>query len=380
MIGIVQAFAPTYARARTQFLEAAATASLPIESHRHPLLGRDGEDLAMDVVRDGPPDADKLLIVSSGCHGVEGFCGSGVQVFALHDDAWREQARAAGVAVLYVHALNPYGFSHLRRTTHENVDLNRNFQDFSKPLPVNAGYREIAALLLPEEWPPNADNQAAVQHYLATKGEAAWQAARAGVPVVLHEMRPKVGTDAHKTGGFAELVCSNSFRSDDADQSAVGLLHWEMRAAGSLIMATADRLLQNQVDIADAVRPFYGDAAADQLTTLLQEHITGAVAVLSAAKAGDSDALNQAVTAEYANATAIGDFLADANPANWDKADMEAMMTMHIDQTLVYATNMLQGDYAQAIANYGVAEAHMLEMADMLSAGVIAQFPDQFTA
>jgi methylenetetrahydrofolate--tRNA-(uracil-5-)-methyltransferase len=71
--------------------------------------------------------------------------------------------------------------------------------------------------------------------------EAAWQAAQAGVPVVLHEMRPKVGTDAHKTGGFAELVCSNSFRSDDADQNAVGLLHWEMRSAGSLIMATADR-------------------------------------------------------------------------------------------------------------------------------------------
>ena len=70
--------------------------------------------------------------------------------------------------------------------------------------------------------------------------EAAWQVAQAGVPVVLHEMRPKVGTDAHKTGGFAELVCSNSFRSDDADQNAVGLLHWEMRAAGSLIMATAD--------------------------------------------------------------------------------------------------------------------------------------------
>ena len=71
--------------------------------------------------------------------------------------------------------------------------------------------------------------------------EAAWQAIQAGVPVVLHEMRPRVGTDAHKTGGFAELVCSNSFRSDDADQNAVGLLHWEMRSAGSLIMATADR-------------------------------------------------------------------------------------------------------------------------------------------
>ena len=180
MIGVNQAFASSYARARVQFLEAAAAGGLAIESHAHPLAGRDGEALAMDVARDGPADAEKLLIVSSACHGVEGYCGSGVQVFALHDDAWREQARAAGVAVLYVHALNPYGFSHLRRTTHENVDLNRNFQDFSKPLPVNAGYREIAALLLPEEWPPNADNQAAVQHYLATKGEAAWQAAVSG--------------------------------------------------------------------------------------------------------------------------------------------------------------------------------------------------------
>ncbi len=180
MIGVNQAFAGSYARARVQFLEAAAAGGLAIESHANPLQGRDGETLAMDVVRDGPADAEKLLIVSSACHGVEGYCGSGVQVFALHDDEWREQARSAGVAVLYVHALNPYGFSHLRRTTHENVDLNRNFQDFSKPLPVNAGYREIAPLLLPDEWPPNADNQAAVQHYLATKGEAAWQAAVSG--------------------------------------------------------------------------------------------------------------------------------------------------------------------------------------------------------
>jgi methylenetetrahydrofolate--tRNA-(uracil-5-)-methyltransferase len=70
--------------------------------------------------------------------------------------------------------------------------------------------------------------------------EAAWQVANAGVPVVLHEMRPTRGTDAHRTDGFAELVCSNSFRSDDKDQNAVGLLHEEMRMAGSIIMATAD--------------------------------------------------------------------------------------------------------------------------------------------
>ena len=70
--------------------------------------------------------------------------------------------------------------------------------------------------------------------------EAAWQAAEAGVDVVIHEMRPKVGTFAHRTGNLAEMVCSNSFRSDDDEQNAVGLLHWEMRAAGGLIIAMAD--------------------------------------------------------------------------------------------------------------------------------------------
>ena len=177
MIGITDAFSTSYARARVQFLEAAATAGLPIESHAHPLKGREGEDLAMDVVRDGPADADKLLIVSSACHGVEGYCGSGVQVFALRDDAWREEARKHGVTVLYIHALNPYGFSHVRRTTHENVDLNRNFQDFSGPLPVNEAYREVEPFLLPPTWPPAADNVAAVEQFIATRGEAAWQAA-----------------------------------------------------------------------------------------------------------------------------------------------------------------------------------------------------------
>src|SRR5437016_6411415 len=70
--------------------------------------------------------------------------------------------------------------------------------------------------------------------------EAAWQIAGAGLPVVLHEMRPLRMTEAHKTDGLAELVCSNSFRSDDAETNAVGLLHEEMRRAGSLIMSAGD--------------------------------------------------------------------------------------------------------------------------------------------
>ncbi|MEO7105205.1 MAG: M14 family metallopeptidase [Rhodoferax sp.] len=170
-------FSPTYATARIKFLEAAASAGMALHSYSHPLKGRDGEDLAMDVALDGAPDAEHLFIVSSACHGVEGFCGSGVQVYAAHDAEWRDKMRAAGVAVLYIHALNPHGFSNLRRTTHENVDLNRNFQDFSKPLPVNTAYRNLHHLLLPAQWPPAPENQAAIAAYIEKEGLASYQSA-----------------------------------------------------------------------------------------------------------------------------------------------------------------------------------------------------------
>ena len=107
MISIQKAFSGSYAEARFKFLAAAATAGLSVQSHAHPLKGRDGEDLAMDVARDGPMNAPNLLIISSACHGAEGLCGSGVQVQALHDAKWLEKARASGTAVLYIHALNP---------------------------------------------------------------------------------------------------------------------------------------------------------------------------------------------------------------------------------------------------------------------------------
>ena len=98
--------------------------------------------------------------------------------------------------------------------------------------------------------------------------EAAWQAAQMGVPVVIHEMRPKIGTFAHRTGHFAEMVCSNSFRSDDDERNAVGLLHWEMRAAGGLIMemATAHRLPAGSALAVDR------DPFAEAVTARLQAH------------------------------------------------------------------------------------------------------------
>ncbi|QNP50482.1 M14 family metallopeptidase [Diaphorobacter aerolatus] len=176
MIAISSAFADCYALARARFIAGLATAGIALMQHRHPLPGLEGEELAVDVALDGEPDAERLLIVSSGCHGVEGLCGSGVQVFALYDDEWREKARANGVAVLYVHALNPHGFSFRRRVTEDNVDLNRNFIDFTRPLPANPEYDELHPILLPAQWPPSLQNEMALGRLVATRGEAALQA------------------------------------------------------------------------------------------------------------------------------------------------------------------------------------------------------------
>ncbi len=134
----------------------------------------------MDVARDGPMNAKSLLILSSGCHGVEGFCGSGVQVALLGDQAFHDAAEAAGVAVLYIHGLNPHGFSWWRRTTNENVDLNRNFRDFEAEAPSNPRYDELAALLVPESWPPDAPTTAALDRFVEAHGQRALQQAVSG--------------------------------------------------------------------------------------------------------------------------------------------------------------------------------------------------------
>jgi len=179
-VDVAPHFSQTYAEARGKFLAAAEAAGLDVDSKPHPLRGRDGEALAMDLARDGAKDAKRLLLISSACHGVEGFCGSGVQVALLRDDSWRRAVHDAGVAVLYVHALNPHGFSWWRRVTQENVDLNRNFHDFSQPLPASPAYDEIAALVVPPTWPPSADVNAQVERLVAERGMAALQAAVSG--------------------------------------------------------------------------------------------------------------------------------------------------------------------------------------------------------
>ena len=141
---IVEGFAQSYGQARDKFLAAAEAAGAELHAQRHPLRGVQGEELAMDAGRLGAADAQALLIVSSACHGVEGFCGSGIQVALLRDADLLRAAAQAGVALLFVHGLNPWGFSWWRRTTQENVDLNRNFVDFHVPLPVNDDYLKLA--------------------------------------------------------------------------------------------------------------------------------------------------------------------------------------------------------------------------------------------
>jgi hypothetical protein len=149
-------------------------------------------------------------------------------------------------------------------------------------------------------------------------------------------------------------------------------------ADGADLEPTLDRLLRNQEDIGDAIRPFYGSGADKRLTALLKEHINGAVDLLVAAKSGDPQAFDAAKAAWYRNGRQVADFLHGANPRNWPKGEMRAMMTTHLDQTLSEASHRLAGQYRADIRDYDAIHHHILEMADTLSDGIVAQFPSRF--
>lgn len=142
--------------------------------------------------------------------------------------------------------------------------------------------------------------------------------------------------------------------------------------------ATATRLLQNQTDIGNAVTPFYGTAAGQHLSSLLHDHITIAVQLLQDAKAGDTAAFNAAKDRWYANANQIADFLAAANPRFWPDATMRRAMKEHLDQTLAEAVDELHGNYAASVNDYEAIHLHILAMADLLSSGIMHQFPARF--
>jgi hypothetical protein len=137
-------------------------------------------------------------------------------------------------------------------------------------------------------------------------------------------------------------------------------------------------LLQNQVDIGNAVKPYYGRAAANKLTKLLKEHILGAVSVLVAAKSGNATKLGKAQAAWYANGRQIADYLHAADPRFLSRAAARQMMKVHLDQVIQQAVDELNGKYVADARLFAPYIRHILDMADMISSGIIRQFPGRF--
>jgi hypothetical protein len=142
--------------------------------------------------------------------------------------------------------------------------------------------------------------------------------------------------------------------------------------------ATVGRLLRNQVDIGNAIKPFYGKAAGNRLTALLRQHILIAADLVAAAKAGDQAKLSAAQARWQANADQIAAFLNRANPKAWKLAATKAMMREHLKLTTDEAVARLEGDWAADVAAYDAIHRQALHMADMLSSGIVAQFPRRF--
>jgi Protein of unknown function (DUF2817) len=169
------AFAGDYAGARERFLQAAQRAGAAVRCYPHPLAGPEGERLATDTAWLGPENATCVLVLQSAMHGVEGFCGAGAQT-----DFLRHAPRLpADTAVLVIHAINPHGFAWLRRVTEDGVDLNRNFVDFTVPLPENPGYDELSDAIVPADLEPATIEacDARLAAYAAAHGRTAFEVA-----------------------------------------------------------------------------------------------------------------------------------------------------------------------------------------------------------
>jgi hypothetical protein len=191
---------------------------------------------------------------------------------------------------------------------------------------------------------------------------------------------------AHVAGGHdsqsvtvKELAFRNDMRKLWEDH-----VTWTRLAVISLVAgspdteATVSRLLQNQADIGDAVKPFYGKAAGDALTAELRSHILIAADLIAAAKSGDQAKLAAEQARWQANAGEIATLLSKANPRYWHRGPLLAMLLEHLKLTTQEAVARLQGDWTADVAAYDRIHRHALGMADALSTGLIAQFPKRF--
>jgi len=170
-------FPRDYAESRRRFLRAAKARGAEIRSYVNPNRGPDGGRLATDCAWLGPRNAKNLLVLMSGTHGVEGFCGAG----ALMDLLAAPPKLPRGLALLLIHAINPFGFAWIRRVTEDGVDLNRNFVDFAKP-PANSGYDALADAILPKKLsgPVYERAQKKLRAYIAKHGMPAFNVAMSG--------------------------------------------------------------------------------------------------------------------------------------------------------------------------------------------------------
>ena len=176
----LESFSATYGEAREKFRAVASQCGGQLSSFSHPERSPEGGELSTDIAWFGPRNAERVLVTISGTHGVEGFAGSGAQIDWLTRG---ETARLpSGLAALLIHAINPYGFAWLRRVTHENVDLNRNWIDFTQPLPENPAYDELADAICPPQWTSEARvaSGKVIMDYAVHHGQAALQHAVSG--------------------------------------------------------------------------------------------------------------------------------------------------------------------------------------------------------
>ena len=140
----------------------------------------------------------------------------------------------------------------------------------------------------------------------------------------------------------------------------------------------AARLLRNQDHIGNAIKPYYGKAAGEQLSLLLRDHILIAADLVAAAKDGDSEGTDEAAARWSANAKEIADFLHSANAKHWPRSEMRSMMAEHLEWTLAEAVARLNEDWSADVRAYNRIHRDILHMADMLSFGIIKQFPGKF--
>lgn len=178
MVHVREYFSKSYREAAKRFEEVAGAVGLSVTRFNNDKVkGPNGGELFTSVARIGPEGAPNVIFANSATHGAEGFCGSGCQIGWMA--AGFQHELGDDTALVLVHAINPHGFAHERRVNEDNVDLNRNFRDYSQNAPANPAYAEVHPHLIPTDWdgPAHKAADAAIAKYIAERGERAFQSA-----------------------------------------------------------------------------------------------------------------------------------------------------------------------------------------------------------